>query len=409
MKNTIGNALQLTLFGESHGSQIGAVLDGLPAGFPIDLDALAWEMEKRKAKGPLSTKRQEPDEVHIVSGLFEGYTTGAPLCILIDNTNTRSADYAALKYRLRPGHADLAAFEKYHGFQDYRGGGHFSGRLTAPLVAAGGICRQILACQGVKIASHIQTLHGIEDIPFSFEPSVLSSQMDQLNAAEFPALDVQAALRMEQEIENAARDLDSVGGILQTVVTGLPAGIGEPFFDTAESCLSHLLFAIPAVKGVSFGEGFGFASLTGSQANDPIILEEGRIQTETNRNGGINGGITNGMPLVYQTCIKPTASIYKPQKSVNYQTREPVELAIKGRHDPAIIHRARAVVDCLSAFGLLDLWMVQASRSPFESFCPALYPNECGNRKTFSNIQNGDSENMEKAHTETEKKGEPAE
>lgn len=368
MKNTIGENIQLTLFGESHGEKIGVVIDGLPAGFEIDLEKLEWEMEKRKAKGLLSTKRHEADQVHIVSGFFEGKTTGTPLTILIDNTNTRSQDYAQLKYRLRPGHADFAAFEKYHGAQDYRGGGHFSGRLTAPIVAAGAICRQILEAHGVSLASHIQSLHGIEDTSFDFaDQAVLAGQMDALNKAQFPAIDEKTSRLMQETIEKAAMDLDSVGGVLQTVVTGMPAGIGEPFFDSVESDLSHLLFSIPAVKGVSFGAGFEFANLYGSQANDPITIgPDGTIVTTTNNNGGINGGITNGMPIVFQTVIKPTASIYKPQASVNYQTKEPVELAIKGRHDPAIIHRARAVVDAMTAFGLLDLWMEHAATMAFE-------------------------------------------
>lgn len=365
MKNTFGNNITVTLFGESHGECIGVVMDGLPAGLEIDLDKLAWEMEKRKAKGSLSTKRHEADQVQIVSGFFEGKTTGTPLTILIANNNTRSQDYAALKYRLRPGHADLAAFEKYGGYQDYRGGGHFSGRLTAPIVAAGAICRQILESKGVKLATHITQLHGITDD--NFDETKLSVQMDELNQKEFPVLSETAGSLMKSEIEQAAVNLDSVGGVLQTIVTGFPAGVGEPFFDSVESTLSHLMFSIPAVKGVSFGEGFGFASLYGSQANDPIIAEDGKITTRTNNNGGINGGITNGMPIVFQTCIKPTPSIYKKQDSVDYQTKEAVKLEIKGRHDPAIIHRARAVVDALCAFGLLDLWMSHQATASFEA------------------------------------------
>ncbi|MGM9961050.1 MAG: chorismate synthase [Allobaculum sp.] len=365
MKNTFGNNITVTLFGESHGECIGVVMDGLPAGFEIDLDKLAWEMEKRKAKGSLSTKRHEADQVQIVSGFFEGKTTGTPLTILIANNNTRSQDYAALKYRLRPGHADLAAFEKYGGYQDYRGGGHFSGRLTAPIVAAGAICRQILESKGVKLATHITQLHGITDD--NFDETKLSVQMDELNQKEFPVLSETAGSLMKSEIEQAAVNFDSVGGVLQTIVTGFPAGVGEPFFDSVESTLSHLMFSIPAVKGVSFGEGFGFASLYGSQANDPIIAEDGKITTRTNNNGGINGGITNGMPIVFQTCIKPTPSIYKKQDSVDYQTKEAVKLEIKGRHDPAIIHRARAVVDALCAFGLLDLWMSHQATASFEA------------------------------------------
>lgn len=367
MKNTFGNNISITLFGESHGECIGAVVDGLPAGFEIDLEKLNWDMEKRKAKGKLSTKRHEADQVQFVSGFFEGKTTGTPLTILIANTNTRSQDYTQLKYRLRPGHADFAAFEKYSGHQDYRGGGHFSGRLTAPIVAAGAICRQILSAKGIQIATHIQSLHGIEDDDFVADPQTLIQQMNTLNQKEFPVLNDDTAQKMQSEIEQASANLDSVGGILQTIVTGFPAGIGEPFFDSIESTLSHLIFSIPAVKGISFGEGFGFANLYGSQANDPIIIEDHKIQTKTNRNGGINGGISNGMPILFQTCIKPTPSIYQKQHSVDYQTKEEVILEIKGRHDPAIIHRARAVVDALCAFGLLDLWMSHQATTSFEA------------------------------------------
>ena len=367
MKNTFGNNLTVTLFGESHGQAIGAVLDGLPAGFEIDLDLLKEDMEKRKAKGALSTKRHEADEVHIVSGFFEGKTTGTPLTILIENKSQRSSDYAALKYRLRPGHADWSAFEKYGGHQDYRGGGHFSGRLTAPIVAAGAICRQILSAKGVEIGSHIESLHGIEDEKFSSDLPTLKEQVLQTRAMEFSVLNKEAASQMEEAITNAAKELDSVGGILETAVIGLPAGIGEPFFDSVESVLAHLLFSMPAVKGVSFGLGFGFAGLKGSEANDPIYSANGSISTATNHNAGINGGISNGMPILIHTCIKPTPSIYKPQASVDYRTRENVTLEIKGRHDPAIIHRARIVADSLTAIGILDLWMASAATKSFEN------------------------------------------
>lgn len=368
MKNSIGENISLTIFGESHGAMIGAVLDGLPAGFEIDMDALRKEMEKRKAKGKLSTKRQEADEVRIVSGFFEGRTTGTPLCILIENTNTRSQDYAALKSRLRPGHADWAAFEKYGGYQDYRGGGHFSGRITAAVVAAGAICRQILEAHGVHIGTHILQLGDIHDDSLADAAyDRLPSLLDELSGCEFPVLDKQKGEAMKALIEQAADDLDSVGGILQTAVSGFPAGIGEPFFDSVESRLSHVLFSIPALKGVSFGEGFGFAVLRGSSANDPIQARaDGSLYTLTNRNGGINGGITNGMPIVFQCVIKPTPSIYLEQDSADYATRENVRLAIKGRHDPAIIHRARAVVDALCAFCLLDLWMSKEAVRFFE-------------------------------------------
>lgn len=365
MKNSFGNCLNLTIFGESHGEMIGAVLDGLPAGIEIDLQELERDMNRRKAKGDLSTRRQEPDQVRIVSGFFNGKTAGTALTLLIENTNTRSKDYEALRYRLRPGHADFSAFEKYHGFQDFRGGGHFSGRITAALTAAGSICRQVLRSKGVNIATHIESLHGLKDDLFSEDPAVLKQQMELAEQLEFSVLNEKSRELFQQEIREAAMDLDSVGGVLETAVTGLPAGIGEPFFDSVESELAHLLFSVPAVKGVSFGIGFEFAGLRGSVANDPIVAENGRIRMATNHNGGINGGITNGMPIRIHTVIKPTPSIYKPQDSVDYRTREAVRLEIKGRHDPAIIHRARAVVDCAVAFGLLDLWMSSAAEEYF--------------------------------------------
>lgn len=324
MKNTFGVNLSLTLFGESHGPLIGAVLDGLPAGFAIDEKRIEKDMNKRKAAGALSTKRHEEDHVHLVSGFFEGKTTGAPLTILIENKAQRSQDYASLKSRLRPGHADFAAFEKYDGFQDYRGGGHFSGRLTAPIVAAGSICMQILAANGVSIGTHIEQLLDLHDCSFSDDPAILQQQIAFCDGQIFSVLDDEVSRSMQQRIEACAMHLDSAGGVLETAVTGLPAGIGEPFFDSAESVLAHLLFSVPAVKGVSFGAGFGFASMKGSQANDPLQMQDGEIKTLTNNNGGINGGITNGMPLRIHTCIKPTPSIYKEQDSVNYLDRKSV-------------------------------------------------------------------------------------
>jgi chorismate synthase len=358
MKNNIGTNISLTVFGESHGPQIGAVLDGLPAGFAVDEDRIAADMEKRRAKGRISTQRHEADEVHIVSGYFNGYTTGTALTILINNSNTRSKDYEKTKNRLRPGHADYTAFEKYHGFQDYRGGGHFSGRLTACLVAAGSICRQILEQKGVFIGSHMEQLYSIHDDVFSDDLETLKEQIDLMNHREFAVLNTEAGRQMKEKIEAVASQGDSLGGILETAVIGLPTGIGEPMFDSVESVLSHLLFSVPAVKGVSFGLGFGFAKVKGSQGNDDFHADpDGHITTMTNHNAGINGGITNGMPIVIHTVIKPTASIYQPQPSVDYQTRENVTLQIEGRHDPCIIHRARVVVDSVVAFGLLDLWM----------------------------------------------------
>lgn len=356
MKNNFGTNISMTIFGESHGPCIGITLDGLPAGFKINLERIKEDMEKRKAKGSISTQRHEDDEVEIVSGFFNGYTTGTALTILIQNKNTQSKDYSDIQYRLRPGHADFSAYEKYHGFQDYRGGGHFSGRLTAPIVAAGSICRQILETKNILIGSHIEQLYALHDAPFSNNIDELKKQIQTLNKKEFATLDEQVAQNMEQAILEAKNEQDSIGGILESAIINLPAGIGEPFFDSIESILAHLLFSIPAVKGVSFGAGFQMASKKGSEANDAFIMND-TIQTKTNNNGGINGGISNGMPIIIHTCIKPTPSIYKTQKTVDYKTKESQTLNIKGRHDPCILHRARIVVDSMIAFGILDLLM----------------------------------------------------
>ena len=356
MKNNFGTNISMTIFGESHGPCIGITLDGLPAGFKINLKKINDDMEKRKAKGSISTQRHEDDEVEIVSGFFNGYTTGTALTILIQNKNTQSKDYSDIQYRLRPGHADFSAYEKYHGFQDYRGGGHFSGRLTAPIVAAGSICRQILETKNILIGSHIEQLYALHDAPFSNNIDELKKQIQTLNKKEFSTLDEQVAQNMEQAILEAKNEQDSIGGILESAIINLPAGIGEPFFDSIESILAHLLFSIPAVKGVSFGAGFQMASKKGSEANDAFIMND-TIQTKTNNNGGINGGISNGMPIIIHTCIKPTPSIYKTQETVDYKTKESQTLNIKGRHDPCILHRARIVVDSMIAFGILDLLM----------------------------------------------------
>lgn len=356
MKNNFGTNISMTIFGESHGPCIGITLDGLPAGFKINLERIKEDMEKRKAKGSISTQRHEDDEVEIVSGFFNGYTTGTALTILIQNKNTQSKDYSDIQYRLRPGHADFSAYEKYHGFQDYRGGGHFSGRLTAPIVAAGSICRQILETKNILIGSHIEQLYALHDAPFSNNIDQLKKQIQTLNKKEFATLDEQVAQNMEQAILEAKNEQDSIGGILESAIINLPAGIGEPFFDSIESILAHLLFSIPAVKGVSFGAGFQMAAKKGSEANDAFIMND-TIQTKTNNNGGINGGISNGMPIIIHTCIKPTPSIYKTQETVDYKTKESQTLNIKGRHDPCILHRARIVVDSMIAFGILDLLM----------------------------------------------------
>lgn len=356
MKSIFGDALQITLFGESHSAAIGGVITGLAPGIFLDMDFIRRQMEKRRARGSISTKRQEADELQFVSGYFNGYTTGTPLCFLIPNTSQRSGDYEKTKNLPRPSHADYTAQEKYLGYQDYRGGGHFSGRLTAPLVAAGAICLQVLRQKGIVIGSHILQLHGIEDRPFSTEETGLRQEILSLDSEGFPVLRPEAGETMVREIEAAAAVGDSVGGVLETAVSGMPAGIGEPFFGSVESKLSALLYSVPGIKGIAFGLGFGFAGQFGSEANDPFYMREGRVETRTNHNGGINGGVTNGMPILFRCAVRPTPSIYPPQQTVDLAARTDAQLQIAGRHDPAIIHRARVVVEAATAIGLCDLF-----------------------------------------------------
>ena len=350
MKNTFGQSVAITLFGESHGEEIGAVLDGLAPGLVVDEDFIRHQLSLRRPQGKISTARVEADEFRIVSGVFEGRTTGTPLCILIPNTNTRSKDYS--KGLPRPGHADYTAECKYHGYQDYRGGGHFSGRITAALVAAGAIAISALRDRGILIGTHISRLSSICDRTFE----QLESDLESLGDMTFPVLDSNAAAQMREAIEDAAREGDSVGGVLETAVSGLPAGVGEPWFDSVEGVLSHALFSIPGIKGVEFGDGFALTQMRGSMANDGLrVNQEGRIVTTTNRNGGINGGITNGMPVVFRCAVKPTPSIFREQESVELSTNRNALLTLQGRHDPAIIHRARVVVDSITALTLCDL------------------------------------------------------
>lgn len=351
MKNTFGNNLTITLFGESHGDSIGCVLDGMSPGVRIDTGFVDKMVELRKPKGRISTSRHEGDRYRIVSGVFEGVTTGTPICIIIDNENTRSGDYADLKRIPRPGHADLTAGLKYHGFQDYRGGGHFSGRITAPVVAAGAIVMQALNNKGIYIGTHISRLGDISDREFVNYIDDINSLYDR----EFPVLDTDIEDAMRGCIEAAAADGDSVGGILRTAVVGMPGGIGEPWFDPMESMISHAMFSIPAVKGVEFGDGFRLAGMRGSEANDAFRISGDKVVTTTNHNGGINGGITNGMPIEFSVAIKPTPSIYKEQDSVDLDIHENTRLTIEGRHDPAIIHRARIVVDAMTALTVADM------------------------------------------------------
>lgn len=366
MKNSFGSSVIVSIFGESHGSAVGAIIDGLAPGIELDIDFIAAKMNQRRATGLLSTPRKEADEVKILSGVFNGRTCGTPICLVIENTNVKSGDYESMKRLMRPSHADFSAQSKYHGWQDYRGGGHFSGRITAALVAAGAVAQLALRNKGIRIASHVCRCAGVDDRAFDpVKPAI--EDMDYLDSASFPVLDEAAGERMRQAILDARSEGDSVGGVLETAVIGMPAGVGEPWFDTVEGLLAHALFSVPAVKGVSFGAGFGISDMRGSEANDPLCVSDGEIRTESNNSGGICGGITNGMPIVFRTAVKPTPSISKPQRTVDIAANENAELSVSGRHDPAIVHRARAVVDAVTALTLCDML---AQRFGTDWLCP---------------------------------------
>ena len=355
MGSTWGNAIKISVFGESHGTGIGVVIDGFPSGVPYDEAFVLREMERRApGRNKLSTQRKEPDLPVIQSGIYNGKTTGTPICALIQNLNQRSGDYAELAAQPRPGHADYTGMVRYKSCNDPRGGGHFSGRLTAPLVFAGAMCKLWLKAQGVLVGSHIQSIAQIQDMPFD-DVDIRPEQLETLRNADYPVNNPRALDAMLAAIEEAREAQDSVGGVIECAAIGLPAGIGSPMLDTVEGRLSSLLFGVPAVKGVEFGAGFAFAALRGSHANDTFYQDGGAVKTETNNNGGVNGGITNGMPLVFRVCIKPTPSISSVQQTLNIQTGKIEPLSIHGRHDPCIVTRAAPVVEAACAIALADL------------------------------------------------------
>ena len=354
MKNTLGENFSVTIFGESHGPYIGVVLDGIAPGIDVNKDFINHQLDLRRPSGKISTKRVETDEFILASGVFNDKTTGTPLTILIPNSVQHSKDYEKTATLARPGHADYTANVKYHGFQDFRGGGHFSGRITAALVAAGGIIIPELEKKGIKIGTHIKSLGGIKDRNFED----YQKDIDFLCGTNFPVLDSDKSDQMKTLAEKIAAEGDSVGGVLESVILGMPAGVGEPWFGTLESELSYALFSIPAIKGVQFGDGFDMVDSFGSEFNDSlqIVQDNGKskVITKTNHNGGINGGISNGMPILFRCAVKPTPSIYKTQDTIDMSKNENAKLNIQGRHDPAIIHRARIVVDSVAAFVIYD-------------------------------------------------------
>lgn len=354
MSSEFGKTLKISVFGQSHGKAIGVNIDGLPAGESIDLDALNAFMARRKpGKSPLSTSRKEADAPVFLSGLENGVTCGFPLCAIIENGDQHSSDYDELREKPRPGHADYTAWVKWHGAADMRGGGHFSGRLTAPLCIAGGIAKQILARRSIFVGAHLLEVAGIPDQPFPLWPD--AALFDAVAAKAFPVLDDGAGERMQAAILAARKDGDSVGGVIQCAAVGLPAGLGDPMFDGLENRLAAALFGIPAVKGLEFGAGFAASRCRGSENNDPFTVEDGRVVTTSNHAGGILGGISTGMPLVFQLAMKPTPSISKPQHTVSLPNMEDAELVVRGRHDPCIAHRAVPVAEAVTAAVLLDV------------------------------------------------------
>lgn len=356
MSSTYGSKIKISVFGESHGEAIGTVIDGLPGGIKLDTDEIKKEM-KRRAPGQnddISTPRKEKDEFEIMSGVLDNTTTGAPLCMMIKNTNTISKDYDKLKFVPRPGHSDYPAFIKHNGFNDIRGGGHFSGRLTAPIVFAGAVFKQILKREGIEIFSHISSIANIQDCDFDHAaPDII--RLKKLKDSLFPLIDESLELSMKEEIKKARDEKDSVGGTIECIITGIPCGIGDPMFDTIEGEIAKAVFAVPAVKGIEFGKGFELSKMRGSQSNDEYMIKNGRILTYTNNMGGILGGISNGMPVTFKAAIKPTPSISKKQKSVNMLDKTETDLEIHGRHDPCIVPRAVPVIEAAAAVALINL------------------------------------------------------
>ena len=355
MSSTYGEKIKISVFGESHGNGIGVVIDGLPAGVKIDMDKVLVQMGRRApGKDKTATPRKESDLPKVLSGMLGDTLTGAPLCAVIENTNTRSGDYGNLLTCPRPGHSDYTAFVKYNASNDIRGGGHFSGRITAPIVFAGAICRQLLENKGIKIAAHINSIGSVNDERFN-PVDIDDILIEKLNNSSFALIDESAEEKMREEVEQARLSLDSIGGTIECAVTGIEAGFGEPMFDGVEGVIAKAIFGIPAIKGIEFGKGFELAQMRGSQSNDPFEYVNGKVVTTTNNCGGILGGITNGMPILFTAAVKPTPSISQMQKTVDLQKKENTKLEIHGRHDPCIVPRAVPVVEAVTAIAIINL------------------------------------------------------
>ncbi|MCX7771507.1 MAG: chorismate synthase [Clostridia bacterium] len=366
MSSIFGQNLKISVFGESHGPAIGVVLDGLPSGILLDFEKISHEMGRRKPNtGAYSTKRKEADEVEILSGVYQGRTTGTPLCAMIRNEDAHSMDYSELERLMRPGHADFTGHVRYKGFNDIRGGGHFSARLTAPIVFAGAVAKHILDQQDIVIGSHIDTIYDIKDVSFN-KAEITPQQLNSLREMDIPVIDASCRTAYLETIEEARKRGDSVGGIVETAIVGLPVGLGSPLFNNLEARLSSMLFSIPAVKGVEFGEGFSITTLFGSEANDSFYTHNERVLTRTNHNGGINGGIANGMPIVMRVALKPTPSISTEQETVDIKALENATLKIRGRHDACIVPRAVPVIEAACAIALCDMLIGQFG---LDTFC----------------------------------------
>ena len=355
MSSEFGNKIKLSIFGESHGEAIGCVIDSIPAGVKLDMEKIYFDMARRApGKDKTATPRLEKDIPHILSGVLNGVTTGAPLAMIIENTNTKSGDYSNLLSVPRPSHSDYPAYVKYHGNNDIRGGGHFSGRLTATLVFAGAIAKQILAQKGITVGAHILSINGVLDDSFD-KANVSEKELLAVSSKAFCVINDEVEDKMRASVEKARLDGDSVGGVIECAVVGVPVGIGANIFSTVEGHISSALFGVPAVKGVEFGAGFDFAKMTGYEANDTYSISNGNVKINKNNNGGVLGGMTTGAPIIVRAVVKPTPSISKAQKSVNLQKMTEEELVIHGRHDPCIVPRAVPVVESAVAFALLDL------------------------------------------------------
>ena len=364
MSGQWGRNIRLSIFGESHGDAVGIIIDGLPSGIIVDKQYIHNEMQRRvPGKNKLVTSRKERDNFEILSGVFNDFTTGTPICAVIKNNNSKSIDYDDIKNLMRPGHADYTGYMRYSGYNDYRGGGHFSGRLTAPLVFAGAICKQILERRKkITIGSHIKSIGNIVDSNFEVL-NVDKELLINLSKSFLPVINNKKREEMEKCIEKAREDKDSVGGIIETAVLNLQAGIGSPYFESLESNLAHIFFSIPGVKGVEFGEGFNIAKLKGSQANDEFYIKDNKIRTYTNNCGGIQGGISNGMPIIFRAAIKPTSSIGKIQNTIDINKKENTIIEINGRHDPCIVPRAVPVIDAVTAIVITDLLIDKEGRT----------------------------------------------